>query len=102
MKRYEFKNEVCRRFQQLAFVNNRMVNQGTIDWLIDIMAEVATEGLIRDGVFGIRDVIKINVIDNDTKRKFYDPYRGKIGEYTPKKRIQIKLGKNIVDKINEG
>ena len=102
MKRYEFKNEVCRRFQQLAFVNNRIVNQGTIDWLIDIMAEVATEGLIRDGVFGIRDVIKINVIDNDTKRKFYDPYRGKIGEYTPKKRIQIKLGKNIVDKINEG
>lgn len=102
MKRYEFKNEVCRRFQQLAFVNNRMVNQGTIDWLIDIMAEVATEGLIRDGVFGIRDIIKINVVDNEGKRRFYDPYRGQIGEYTPRKRIQVKLGKNIVDKINEG
>ena len=102
MKRNEFKKKVCERIQQLAWVNCRMINQVTIDWLIDVMAEVATEGLVRDGVFGIRDVIKINVIDNDTKRRFYDPYRGQIGEYTPKKRIQVKLGKNIVDKINEG
>ncbi len=102
MKRNEFKKQVCERIQQLAWVNCRMINQTTIDWLIDVMAEVATEGLIRDGVFGIRDIIKINVIDNDTKRRFYDPYRGEIGEYTPKKKIQVKLGKNIVDRINEG
>lgn len=102
MKRNEFKKMVCEKIQQLAWVNCRMINQTTIDWLIDVMAEVATEGLIRDGVFGIRDIIKINVIDNDTKRRFYDPYRGEIGEYTPKKRIQVKLGKNIVDRINEG
>lgn len=102
MKRNEFKKQVCERIQQLAWVNCRMINQTTIDWLIDVMAEVATEGLIRDGVFGIRDIIKINVIDNDTKRRFYDPYRGEVGEYTPKKMIQVKLGKNIVDRINEG
>ena len=102
MKRTEFKQQVCKKFQEVAFVNSKMVNQFTIDWLIDIMAEVATEGLIRDGVFGIRDIIKINVVDNEGKRRFYDPYRGQIGEYTPKKRIQVKLGKNIVDKINEG
>lgn len=102
MKRNEFKKKVCEKIQQLSFVNCRMINQSTIDWLIDVMADVATEGLLRDGVFGIRDVIKINVIDSDGRRKFYDPYRGQIGEYTPKKRIQVKLGKNIVDKINEG
>ena len=102
MKRTEFKQQVCKKFQEVAFVNSKIVNQFTIDWLIDIMAEVATEGLIRDGVFGIRDIIKINVVDNEGKRRFYDPYRGQIGEYTPKKRIQVKLGKNIVDKINEG
>ena len=102
MKRNEFKKKVCEKIQQLSFVNCRMINQSTIDWLIDVMADVATEGLLRDGVFGIRDVIKINVIDSDGRRKFYDPYRGQIGEYTPKKRIQVKLGKNIVEKINEG
>lgn len=102
MKRNEFKHEVCERIKKLYFVNSRMINQGTIDWLIDVMAEVATEGLIRDGVFGIRDIIKINVVDNEGKRRFYDPYRGVVGEYTPRKRIQVKLGKNIVDKINEG
>lgn len=102
MKRSEFKKEVCERIKKLYFVNSRMVNQGTIDWLIDVMAEVIADGLKRDGVFGIRDIIKINVVDNANKRRFYDPYRGEIGEYTPKKRIQVKLGKSIVDKINEG
>lgn len=102
MKRNEFKKKVSERIQQLAWVNCRMINQTTIDWLIDVMADVATEGLVRDGVFGIRDIIKINVVDNEGKRRFYDPYRGQIGEYTPKKRIQVKLGKNIVDKINKG
>ena len=102
MKRNEFKKKVSERIQQLAWVNCRMINQTTIDWLIDVVADVATEGLVRDGVFSIRDIIKINVVDNEGKRRFYDPYRGQIGEYTPKKRIQVKLGKNIVDKINEG
>lgn len=101
MKRNEFKNEVCKRFQELTFVNRRMINQGTIDWLIDIMADVVTDGLIRDGVFSIRDIIKIKVEDGENKRKYYDPYRQKISEYTPKKKIHVKLGKTIVDQINE-
>lgn len=101
MKRNEFKNEVCARIQRLAFVYNRMINQNTIDWLIDIMAEVATEGLIRDGVFSIRDIIKIKVEDGENKRKYYNPYWQKISEYTPKKKIHVKLGKTIVDQINE-
>lgn len=101
MKRNEFKNEVCARFQQLAFVNRKMINQNTIDWLIDIMAEVVTDGLIRDGVFSIRDVIKITVINSKDTRKYYNPYSNKIMECIPKKRIKVKLGKSITDKINE-
>lgn len=71
------------------------------DWLIDIMAEVGTDGLLRDGVFSIRDIIKIKVENGENKRKYYDPYRQKISEYTPKKKIHVKLGKTIVDRINE-
>ena len=61
MKRTEFKQQVCKKFQEVAFVNSKMINQFTVDWLIDIMAEVITDGLIRDGVFSIRDIIKITV-----------------------------------------
>ncbi len=101
MKRTEFKQQVCKKFQEVAFVNSKMINQFTIDWLIDIMAEVATDGLIRDGVFSIRDVIKITVIDSKDTRKYYNPYSNKIMECIPKKRIKVKLGKSITDKINE-
>lgn len=101
MKRNEFKQEVCKRFQEVAFVNSKMINQFTIDWLIDIMAEVITDGLTRDGVFSIRDIIKITVIDGKGSRNYYNPHANKVMEYTPKKKIKIKLGKGIVSKINE-
>lgn len=101
MKRNEFKNEVCARFQRLTFVNNRMINQSTIDWLIDIMAEVVTDGLIRDGVFSIRDVIKITVADSNGTRNYYNPHADKVMAYTPSKKIKVKLGKSIITKINE-
>lgn len=101
MKRNEFKQEVCKRFQEVAFVNSKMINQFTIDWLIDIMAEVITDGLIRDGVFSIRDIIKITVINGKGSRNYYNPYADKVMEYTPKKKIKVKLGKSIVTKINE-
>lgn len=101
MKRTEFKQEVCKRFQEVAFVNSKMINQFTIDWLIDIMAEVITDGLIRDGVFSIRDIIKITVTDGKATRNYYNPNANEIMAYTPQKKIKIKLGKNIVSKINE-
>lgn len=101
MKRNEFKNEVCARFQRLTFVNSRMINQSTIDWLIDIMAEVITDGLIRDGVFSIRDIIKITVTDGKSTRNYYNPNANKVMEYKPRKKIKVKLGKSIVSKINE-
>jgi len=101
MKRYEFKQEVCKRFQEVAFVNSKMINQFTIDWLIDIMAEVITDGLIRDGVFSIRDIIKITVTDGKSTRNYYNPNANKVMEYKPRKKIKVKLGKSIVSKINE-
>ena len=101
MKRNEFKQEVCKRFQEVAFVNSKMINQFTIDWLIDIMAEVITDGLLRDGVFSIRDIVKITVADGKATRNYYNPNSNKVMEYTPKKKIKIKLGKSIVSKINE-
>ena len=101
MKRNEFKQEVCKRFQKVAFVNSKMINQFSIDWLIDIMAEVITDGLIRDGVFSIRDIIKITVTNGKGSRNYYNPNANKVMEYTPKKKIKVKLGKSIVSKINE-
>lgn len=101
MKRNEFKQEVCKRFQEIAFVNRKMINQFTIDWLIDVMAEVVTDGLKRDGVFSIRDIIKITVTDGKGKRNYYNPYADKVMEYTPKRKIKVKLGKSIISKINE-
>ena len=101
MKRTEFKQQVCKKFQEVAFVNNKMINQFTIDWLIDIMAEVITDGLIRDGVFSIRDIVKITVTDGKATRNYYNPNTNKVMEYTPKKKIKVKLGKSIVSKINE-
>lgn len=102
MKRNEFKQEVCKRFQQIAFVNRKMINQFTIDWLIDVMAEVVTDALIRDGVFSIRDIIKITVTDGKSTRNYYNPHANKVMEYKPRKKIKVKLGKSIVSKINEG
>ena len=101
MKRTEFKQQVCKKFQEVAFVNNKMINQFTIDWLIDIMAEVITDGLIRDGVFSIRDIIKITVTDGKSTRNYYNPNANKVMEYKPRKKIKVKLGKSIVSKINE-
>lgn len=101
MKRNEFKQEVCKRFQEVAFVNSKMINQFTIDWLIDIMAEVITDGLVRDGVFSIRDIIKISVTDGKSTRNYYNPNANKVMAYKPKKKIKVKLGKSIVSKINE-
>lgn len=101
MKRTEFKQQVCKKFQEVAFVNNKMINQFTVDWLIDIMAEVITDGLIRDGVFSIRDIVKITVTDGKATRNYYNPNANKVMEYTPKKKIKVKLGKSIVSKINE-
>lgn len=101
MKRNEFKQEVCKRFQQIAFVNRKMINQFTIDWLIDVMAEVITDGLIRDGVFSIRDIIKITVTDGKDSRNYYNPNANKVMAYTPSKKIKVKLGKSIIKKINE-
>ena len=101
MKRSEFKQEVCKRFQEVAFVNSKMINQFTIDWLIDIMAEVITDGLVRDGVFSIRDIVKITVTDGKGSRKYYNPNENKVMEYSPKKKIKVKLVKSIVSKINE-
>lgn len=101
MKRTEFKQQVCKKFQEVAFVNNKMINQFTIDWLIDIMAEVITDGLVRDGVFSIRDIVKITVTDGKATRNYYNPDANKVMEYTPKKKIKVKLGKSIVTKINE-
>lgn len=101
MKRNEFKREVCKRFQEVTFVNSRMINQFTIDWLIDVMAEVITDGLIRDGVFSIRDIIKITVADSNGTRNYYNPHADKVMAYTPSKKIKVKLGKSIIKKINE-
>lgn len=101
MKRTEFKQQVCKKFQEVAFVNSKMINQFTVDWLIDIMAEVMTDGLIRDGVFSIRDIIKITVTDGKSTRNYYNPNANKVMEYKPKKKIKVKLGKSIVAKINE-
>ena len=101
MKRNEFINEVCTRFQELTFVNRKMINQGTVDWLIDVMAEVITDGLLRDGVFSIRDIVKITVTDGKATSNYYNPDANKVMEYTPKKKIKVKLGKSIVTKINE-
>lgn len=101
MKRTEFKQQVCKKFQEVAFVNSKMINQFTVDWLIDIMAEVIADGLIRDGVFSIRDIIKITVTDGKTTRNYYNPNANKVMEYKPKKKIKVKLGKSIVSKINE-
>ena len=101
MKRTEFKQQVCKKFQEVAFVNSKMINQFTVDWLIDIMAEVITDGLIRDGVFSIRDIIKITVTNGKGSRNYYNPNANKVMEYTPKKKIKVKLGKSIVSKINE-
>lgn len=101
MKRTEFKQQVCKKFQEVAFVNSKMINQFTIDWLIDIMAEVITDGLIRDGEFSIRDIIKITVTNGKSTRNYYNPNANKVMEYKPKKKIKVKLGKSIVAKINE-
>ena len=101
MKRNEFKQEVCKRFQEVAFVNSKMINQFTIDWRIDIMAEVITDGLTRDGVFSIMDIIKITVTDGKSTRNYYNPNANTIMEYKPRKKIKVKLGKSIVSKINE-
>lgn len=101
MKRTEFKQQVCKKFQEVAFVNSKMINQFTVDWLIDIMADVITDGLIRDGVFSIRDIIKITVTDGKSTRNYYNPNANKVMEYKPRKKIKVKLGKSIVSKINE-
>ena len=101
MKRIEFKQQVCKKFQDVAFVNSKVINQFTIDWLIDIMAEVITDGLIRDGVFSIRDIVKITVTDGKSTRNYYNPNANKVMEYKPKKKIKVKLGKSIISKINE-
>ena len=64
------------------------------------MVEVLTDALIKEGKLKIKDVISIAVNSSREERQGYDVYRGKRFVYTQKKKISVRIGKSIRNKIN--
>lgn len=80
--------------------NNQYVGLSTVNDLLNTMVEVLTDALIREGKLKIKDVLSISVNSSEGERQGYDVYRAKRFVYTPKKKINVRIGKSIRDKIN--
>lgn len=80
--------------------NNQYVGLATVNDLFNTMVEVITDTLVNEGKLKIKDVLSISVNSSREERQGYDVYRGKRFTYKPKKKITVKIGKSIRDKIN--
>lgn len=81
--------------------NNQYVGLSTVNDLLNTMVEVLTDALIREGKLKIKDVLSISVNSSEGERQGYDVYRGQRFKYKPKKKITVRIGKSIRDKIND-
>ena len=75
------------------------INYTTVDYLIDVMADVFAQGLKDDGKVTLKNIIVAEAIQTP-KRKGYDPYHDKQIEFTPRKKVRVKIGKKIKQIIN--
>ena len=98
MNRNQFIREVYNQYNDDS--NNPFVGLATVNDLLNTMVEVLTDALIKEGKLKIKDVISIAVNSSSEERQGYDVYRGKRFTYKPKKKITVKIGKSIRDKIN--
>ena len=98
MNRNQFIREVYNQYNDDS--NNPFVGLATVNDLLNTMVEVLTDALIKEGKLKIKDVISIAVNSSREERQGYDVYRGKRFVYTPKKKISVRIGKSIRNKIN--
>lgn len=98
MNRNQFIREVYNQYNDDS--NNPFVGLATVNDLLNTMVEVLTDALIKEGKLKIKDVISIAVNSSSEERQGYDVYRGKRFTYKPKKKITVKIGKSIRDRIN--
>ena len=98
MNRNQFIRAVYEKHNEDA--NNQYVGLATVNDLFNTMVEVLTNALIKEGKLKIKDVISISVNSTREERQGYDVYRAKRFVYMPKKKINVRIGKSIRDKIN--
>ena len=99
MNRNQFIREVYNQYNDDS--NNPFVGLATVNDLLNTMVEVLTDALIREGKLKIKDVLSISVNSSEGERQGYDVYRGQRFKYKPKKKITVRIGKSIRDKIND-
>lgn len=97
MVRSDFIQSVVNRFYLMTECTT--INYTTVDCLLDIMAEVFAQGLKDDGKVTLKNIIVAEATQTP-KRKGYDPYHDKQIEFTPRKKVRVKIGKKIKQIIN--
>lgn len=97
MVRSDFIHNIVDRFYLMT--ESSTINYSTVDCLLDIMAEVFAEGLKQDGKVTLKNIVVAEVLQKQ-KRKGYDPFHDRQIEYTPRKKIRVKIGKRIKTIVN--
>lgn len=97
MVRSDFIHNIVDRFYLMT--ESSTINYSTVDCLLDIMAEVFAEGLKQDGKVTLKNIIVAEAVQTP-KRKGYDPFHDRQIEYTPRKKIRVKIGKRIKTIVN--
>lgn len=97
MVRSDFIHNIVDRFYLMT--ESSTINYSTVDYLIDVMADVFAEGLKQDGKVTLKNIIVAEAVQTP-KRKGYDPFHDRQIEYTPRKKIRVKIGKRIKTIVN--
>lgn len=97
MVRSDFIQSVVNRFYLMTECTT--INYTTVDCLLDIMADVFADGLKSDNKVTLKNIVVAEVLQKQ-KRKGYDPYHDRQIEYTPRKKIRVKVGKRIKTIVN--
>ena len=89
MVKNDFIHAVVDRFYLMT--KSSTINYSAVDYLIDVMADVFAKGLKQDGKVTLKNIIVAEAVQTP-KRKGYDPFHDRQIEYTPRKKIRVKVG----------